>query len=298
MSWKKRRLGDEAFTEGRNADPEAVRAAMAMDASSRRGDQFRECGGGGAGGGEAAGGGGGGAVGGDPGPGGGGRDGDADAAPRKEKHWSSAAAACVLSGHPPSPKAEAAVAARAAEMAGGERGHDRRGCSGGGSGGGGIFSYVSGAAHMVAGSTARNGTDGGFTGADAAHAGQGVAAAAAAAATAAVPASAPAPAEKERKAPRPKSVWERGGAAPTRKTVWRQLIDPPKGGESAGTRNAGGGTRSSRWNRGPAAAAGVEGGAQGGVSAGDDERRAPERVSGVRRENQQRRAFRFCFLDR
>lgn len=71
-------------------------------------------------------------------------------------------------------------------------------------------------------------------------------------------------------------MWERGGAAPTPRKVWRQLIDPPKGGDTAGARNAGGGTRSSRWNRGTAAAGG-EGGAP---PAGDDDWSAPGRVSG------------------
>ena len=264
---------------GRNVDPEAVRAAMAVDASSRSNARERDFSGGSGGSGGGGSGGSGGAAcvnegdtgGGKPGTAGRGEDGGVHA-PRqyKGKHWSSAAAACVLSGQPPSPKAAAAVAARAADAGSGGGGHSRKNGSGVGGSDAGIFivPYNGRTAPVIAESITGDGDDGvdgrttGVAGAE-----KGVAGGAAATATDAATA---APAEEERKGPRPRSVWERGGAAPAPKTVWKQLI----------ARNSHVGTRSSRWNRGTGNSGGVQGRGPGG---GCGEWKMPGRVSEVQR---------------
>lgn len=267
---------------GRNVDPEAVRAAMAVDASSRSTARERDFSGGSGGSGGGGSGGSGGAAcvnegdtgGGKPGTAGRGEDGGVHA-PRqyKGKHWSSAAAACVLSGQPPSPKAAAAVAARAADAGSGGGGHNRKNGSGVGGSDAGIFivPYNGRTAPVIAESITGDGddVDDGVDGRTAGVAGaeKGVAGGAAATATDAATA---APAEEERKGPRPRSVWERGGAAPAPKTVWKQLI----------ARNSHVGTRSSRWNRGTGDSGGVQGGGPGG---GCGEWKMPGRVSEVQR---------------
>eukprot|EP00752_Nemacystus_decipiens_P001620 g1577.t1 len=260
VTWMSGSQDSRSKDEGLGADPEGVRAVIEMGASS--GSSAWERGGSGGGAGceektadwdER------GIGGAERGEGGTGGVGDALAPdPYKGKHWSSVADACFLSRQPPSQKAGALVAARSAEVSGGEGRHNRKNGSGAGRGGGRMPARDGGgtAAPVIAGDIigrfGNDGVDGAFRPAS----------------TAAVAAAA-SPTEVETTRPRPKTVWERGGAPPpARRTLWKEMIARSFS------------TLSSRWNRGTGDPGEVHGVAPGWE---DGERTAPGLMSAVGR---------------